>query len=61
MPSQTYSDLQAEFARELADIAAAAARAQRPPSPARDYKPSSKGREAAIAAHQRFWVLGEGD
>lgn len=61
MPSQTYSDLQAEFARELAAIGAAAERAQRPPSPARGDKRSPAARAAAIAAHQRFWVLGEGE
>jgi hypothetical protein len=61
MPSQTYNDLQAEFVQELADIADAAARARRPPSPARGDKRSPAARAAAIAAHQRFWVLGEGD
>lgn len=59
MPWQTYTELQAEFARELADIADAAERAQRPQSLTRDRKRSAGDREAAIAAHQRFWVLGE--
>jgi hypothetical protein len=61
MPCQTYNDLQAEFAQELADIADAAERAQRLNSLVRGYKPSPESRKAAIAAHQRFWVLGEGD
>jgi len=59
--SRSYNELRAELACELADIAAAAQRAQRPPSPARGDKRSPAARAAAIAAHQRFWVPGEGE